>query len=63
MDNQDGRVTSPDTIELLYHCLTTEGEILAGWSRGTVVVISLDPPKMARPLLTDFCRCWPAASG
>ncbi|REC94934.1 hypothetical protein [Kushneria indalinina] len=31
-----GRVTGPDTIELLYHCLTTEGEMLAGWSRGIV---------------------------
>ncbi|MHC8327472.1 hypothetical protein [Pseudomonas sp. LB1P83] len=36
--NQVGRVTGPDTIELLYHCLTTDGEILAGWSRGTVGV-------------------------
>lgn len=33
-----GRATGPDTIELLYHCLTTEGELLAGWSRGTVGV-------------------------
>lgn len=31
-----GRVTGPDTIELLYHCLTTEGEMLAGWSHGVV---------------------------
>jgi hypothetical protein len=38
MGNQVGRVTGPDTIELLYHCLTTEGEILCGWSRGTVGV-------------------------
>jgi hypothetical protein len=36
MGNQVGRVTGPETIELLFHCLTTEGEILAGWSRGTV---------------------------
>lgn len=36
MGSQVGRVTGPDTIELLYHCLTTDGEILAGWSRGTV---------------------------
>ncbi|MFJ7281256.1 hypothetical protein [Pseudomonas sp. NPDC099000] len=36
--NQVGRVTGPDTIELLYQCLTTDGEILAGWSRGTVGV-------------------------
>lgn len=28
----------PDTIELLYQCLTRDGEILAGWSRGTVGV-------------------------
>ncbi|HKS15278.1 MAG TPA: hypothetical protein VJS90_19790 [Pseudomonas sp.] len=34
--HQVGRVTGPDTIELLYHCITTDGEILAGWSRGTV---------------------------
>ncbi|WP_249584279.1 hypothetical protein [Pseudomonas viridiflava] len=38
MGNQVGRVTGADTIELLYHCLTTDGEILAGWSRGTVGV-------------------------
>ncbi|RMU97412.1 hypothetical protein ALP14_200218 [Pseudomonas amygdali pv. myricae] len=38
MGHQVGRVTGPDTIELLYHCLTTDGEILAGWSRGTVGV-------------------------
>lgn len=36
--NQVGRVTGPDTIELLYQCLTTDGEILAGWSRGRVGV-------------------------
>ncbi|MGX1084863.1 hypothetical protein AB7M25_001429 [Pseudomonas sp. AP3_22 TE3818] len=35
---QVGRVTGPDTIELLFHCITNEGEILAGWSRGTVGV-------------------------
>ena len=35
---QVGRVTGPDSIELLYHCLTTDGEMLAGWSRGTVGV-------------------------
>ena len=38
MGNQVGRATGPNTIELLYQCLTTEGEILAGWSRGTVGV-------------------------
>jgi hypothetical protein len=38
MGHQVGRVTGPDTIELLFHCLTTEGEILSGWSRGTVGV-------------------------
>jgi hypothetical protein len=36
MDNQVGCVTGSDTIEILYHCLTTDGEILAGWSRDTV---------------------------
>ncbi|MGE8143950.1 hypothetical protein ACQKP7_01940 [Pseudomonas frederiksbergensis] len=36
--NQVGCVTGPDTIELLFQCLTTEGEMLAGWSRGTVGV-------------------------
>ena len=33
-----GRVTGPDTIELLYHCLTQDNELLAGWSRGVVDV-------------------------
>lgn len=36
--HQVGRVTGADTIELLFHCLTTEGELLSGWSRGTVGV-------------------------
>jgi lactoylglutathione lyase len=31
-----GRVTSPDTIELLYHCVTTDGALMAGESRGSV---------------------------
>jgi len=35
---QIGRVTGPDSIELLFQCLTTEGEMLAGWSRGSVGV-------------------------
>ena len=35
---QVGRITGLDTLELLYQCLTTEGELLAGWSRGTVGV-------------------------
>lgn len=38
MGNQVGRVTGPDTLELLFHCLTTAGELLSGWSRGTVGV-------------------------
>ncbi|WP_338647418.1 hypothetical protein [Pseudomonas sp. ML2-2023-3] len=38
--NQVGRVTGPDSIELLFQCLTTEGELLSGWSRGTVGVDS-----------------------
>ncbi|MFJ2362494.1 hypothetical protein ACIPIN_02040 [Pseudomonas sp. NPDC087697] len=38
MGNLIGRAIGPDTIELLYHCLTADGEILAGWSRGTVGV-------------------------
>ncbi|WP_092254276.1 hypothetical protein [Pseudomonas sp. NFACC13-1] len=38
MGNLVGRVTGPDTIELLYQCLTRDGEILAGWSRGMVGV-------------------------
>jgi hypothetical protein len=33
-----GRAIGPDSIELLYQCLTMEGEMLAGWSRGTVGV-------------------------
>lgn len=36
--NQVGRATGPNTIELLYQCLTTDGEILAGGSQGTVGV-------------------------
>jgi hypothetical protein len=36
--HQVGRVTGPDTIELLYHCVTNDGEMLAGWSRGRVGV-------------------------
>ncbi len=35
---QVGRVTGEDTIELLFQCVTTQGELLAGWSRGTVGV-------------------------
>ena len=31
-----GRATGPDTLELLYHCVTTGGELLAGESRGRV---------------------------
>lgn len=38
LGNQVGRVTGPDTIELLFQCLTTEGELLSGWSRGAVSV-------------------------
>jgi hypothetical protein len=36
--HQVGRVTGPTTIELLFQCLTLDGEMLAGWSRGTVGV-------------------------
>lgn len=32
------RATGPDTIETLYHSLTTDGALLAGWSRGRVGV-------------------------
>jgi len=38
LGHQVGRATGPDSIELLFQCLTTEGEMLAGWSRGTVGV-------------------------
>ena len=38
MGNQVGRVTGPDSIEQLYQCITTDGEIRAGWSRGVVGV-------------------------
>ncbi|WP_300630381.1 hypothetical protein [Pseudomonas sp.] len=38
LGTQVGRVTGPATLELLYQCLTLEGELLAGWSRGTVGV-------------------------
>jgi len=33
-----GRATGYDTIATLYHSLTTDGELLAGWSRGRVGV-------------------------
>ncbi len=29
-----GRVIAPDEIELLYHRMTADGALLAGWSRG-----------------------------
>lgn len=35
---QVGRVTGHDTIELLFHCVTVDEQLLAGWSRGTVGV-------------------------
>ena len=38
LGTQVGRVTGPDAIELLYQCVTLDGELLAGWSRGTVGV-------------------------
>jgi hypothetical protein len=31
-----GRVIDDEHIETLYHCVTTDGELLAGWSRGVV---------------------------
>lgn len=31
-----GRALDEERIELLYHCVTTEGELLAGWSHGVV---------------------------
>ncbi len=33
-----GRVTGPDAVELLYHCVTSDGTLLAGWSRGRLGV-------------------------
>lgn len=33
-----GNIVGADQLELLYHCVTTQGELLAGWSRGTVQV-------------------------
>jgi hypothetical protein len=38
LGTQVGRVTGAETIELLYQCVTLEGELLAGWSRGTLGV-------------------------
>ena len=35
---QVGRLTGADTIELLFQCLTLDGELLSGWSKGTVGV-------------------------
>ena len=31
-------MTGSNTLELLFQCLTMDGELLAGWSRGTVGV-------------------------
>jgi hypothetical protein len=31
-----GRAAGADAIETLYHCVTTDGDLLAGWSRGLV---------------------------
>ena len=31
-----GKVTGADSIELLFHCVTTDGELMAGASRGRV---------------------------
>ena len=50
--HQVGRVTGPDSIELLFQCLTTEGELRSGWSRGTVGV---DP---AGRTTLDFVWGW-----
>lgn len=36
MGSQVGRVIGCNTIEPLYHCITTEDEILAGWARGEI---------------------------
>lgn len=36
--HQVGRVTGPDSIELLFHCVTDSGELRSGWSRGVVGV-------------------------
>ncbi|WP_152635549.1 hypothetical protein [Pseudomonas sp. Ant30-3] len=47
MGHQVGRVTGADTIELLFHCITIEGEILSGWSRGTVAVDQAGRPTLA----------------
>lgn len=38
LGTQVGRVTGADTLELLFQCLTLDGELLCGWSRGTVAV-------------------------
>jgi hypothetical protein len=36
--HQVGHVTGSDTFDLLFHCITTDGEILSGRSRGKVDV-------------------------
>jgi hypothetical protein len=36
--HQVGHVTGPNTFELLFHCITINGEILSGRSRGKVDV-------------------------
>jgi hypothetical protein len=42
-----GRVTGAETIEMLYQCVTTDGELLAGWSRGRVGADAAGHPTLA----------------
>lgn len=36
--HQVGHVTGPDTFDLLFHCITTDGDILSERSRGKVEI-------------------------
>ena len=58
LGTQVGRVTGADTIELLYQCLTLEGELLSGWSCGRV---GLD--QAGRPTLSFVWGWLSGASG
>lgn len=52
-----GRARSNETVELLYHCVTTDGELMAGRSRGR---LSLDERDRLR---LDFEWRWLTGEG
>lgn len=47
-------MTGPDTFDLLFHCITTDGEILSGRSRGKVEVGDAGRNARLRAFPTEF---------